>query len=609
MKHKIAKITLFSFIVGIAGCNDFLERPDASGLTEDVVFGSMKEADKVLAASYSFAPWGFSTYIGSDGNWNYAIRLMNHNTSNICDEAETQSNTWDREALEKYTKGLLSSNEQYPYLEDKWMFNYQAIRSAFLYIDKVDGVKDGTPEMIKIRKAEARAFVATKQYENFKRYGGLAWVPGYTELGVTYSTERLTISQSVDSINSLLNKAIPDLPIKTEGLEFGRINRIAAMTIKARTLLWAASPLFNPEDNQSYFPAFSNQNLIKYPTYSNERWKMAAEATDEALNLALANGYKLIQKGDNGVTTFRDAYKASVYYFPNDPIRNTEIIWGTRLTKTWNENNWGVYYRIPWGKVGTGLLASVQCSTIPLQNFVENYEMTDGSDQSPTLYASPNPYNNLDARFSGSMFYHNYQLEGNSRPIIDMSFRTSNDRGNNRPPAGNFGNFTGYYYSKFIKDEEVTGELSFHNCFWPYIRLAELYLMSAEAWNEFDPNGHKQHILTMINAVRNRAGQPNIETIPGFEDTQSFMRDRIKRERAVELAFEEHRYFDLKRWKMGDGYIGGQMYMMDVTGPAASPTYTKKPMGDTRFFSNKFYLYPMPLEEVQKSKILQNPGW
>ncbi len=607
MKSKITTILILAFALIFGACDDFLERPDATGLTEDVVFKTMKDADKVLASAYAFAPWGFPSYLGADGSWGYSFRLMNHSTTNLCDEAHTQSNAWDVQGINYYLKGTLSSNLDYPYLEDKWMFNYQGIRSAFLYIKNVDRVTDGNPAIIKKRKAEALAFVATKQYENFKRYGGVAWVPTYTEIGENYSLERLTIAQTVDSIVSLLNKAIPDLPEKTEMQEFGRINKIAAMTLKARTLLWAASPLFNPEDNVSYFPAFNAQDLIKYPTYSKERWKIAAEASDEALTAAISNGYKLITNGDNGVTSFKDAYKASVYYFPNDAIRNTEIIWGTRLTKTYNEEEWGRYFRIPWGKLGSGFLPSVYCTVIPLQNFVELYEMTDGSDQSATLYNATKPYDNLDARFSGSMVYHGYKMEGNAHPTIDMSRRSSSDKGWNRPD--DVDNYSGYYYSKFIKDQEPTGEMSFHNCFWPYIRLAELYLMSAEAWNEYDFNGHKQHVRNMINTVRNRAGQPNIESIPGFQDTQAFMRERIKRERAVELAFEEHRYFDLKRWKMGDENIGGQPYMMDVTGTAAAPVFTKKPLGEPRTFSNKFYLYPFPLIEVQKSKIIQNPGW
>ena len=606
MKNILSKIAILALFAILFGCNDYLERPDASGLTEDVVFSNMKDAENMLASAYAFAPWGYPTY-GTLGAWGYTFRLMNHNTTNLSDEAHTQLSDWTFQSVNLYLTGTVTSSTDYPYTEDKWMLNYQGIRSAFLFLAKVDRVKDGTAALITKRKAEALAFVATKQYENFKRYGGLAWVPTYTIYTETYPTARLTIAQSVDSIISLLERAIPNLPEKTENLEFGRINKIAAMTIKARTLLWAASPLFNPADNVSYFPSYSNQDLIKYPSYDKERWRLAAEASDATLNEALANGYRLTQKGDAGISTFREAYKASIYYFPNDAIKNTEIIWGTRLTETYNDQDWGRYYRIPWGKQSGGFLASVGCNVTPLQDFVDMYEMTDGSDQPATLYNSPNPYDNLDARFSGSMWYHGYKIEGIARPSVDVSWRSETDKGVNRPAATD--NCTGYYYSKFIKDQEANGELAFHKAFWPYIRLAELYLMSAEAWNEYDPNGHKQYIRDMINAVRNRAGQPNIELIPGFQDTQSFMRDRIKRERAIELAFEEHRYFDLKRWKMGFTNIGGQKYGMDVTGPAATPTFTRKLIGTVRSFSPRDYLFPIPLTDIQKSDMIQNPGW
>ena len=112
----------------------------------------------------------------------------------------------------------------------------------------------------------------------------------------------------------------------------------------------------------------------------------------------------------------------------------------------------------------------------------------------------------------------------------------------------------------------------------------------------------------MLFDLRNRAGQPNLESIPGYQPTQSFIRERIKRERAVELAYEEHRYFDLKRWKEGNK-LAGQMYMMDVTGAATSPVYTRKPFKNPRTFSAKFYLFPMPNEDILKSDMIQNPGW
>lgn len=602
---KITIYTILTSLIGLFFSCDQLERPDASGLTKDVVFSNMREAERTLATSYAFAPWGYPVDQG-DGSWAYAFRLLNHNTSNISDEAHTQSNGWDIRGVENYIYGRLTSSEIYPFQEDKWMFNYQAIRNAWLFIENVDNVTDGNPAIIKIRKAEAKAFIATKQYENLKRYGGLAWVPEYPKLGVDYPTERLSISQSVDAIVALLDEAIPDLPMKTENEDFGRINKVAAMVLKARTLLWSASPLFNPENNQSYFPGYGNQQYLKHDNYDKERWRLAAEASDLALQTALSNGYKLIEVGDDGLTSYKQAYKAAVYNFPNDPIKNREIIWGTRLEMNYNAFNWGQWFRIPWGAPGSGILATTYNTCIPLHNFVELYEMKNGSDQPVNLFSTPNPYNNLDSRFSASMTYHGYRFEGASGIVIDMSFRSNEDKGVNHPPASD--NTTGYYCNKFIKDQEATGELAFHNVFWPYIRLAEVYLMAAEAWNEYDSGGKRQHILSMINAVRERSGQPKLETIPSFQNTQEYIRERIKRERAIELAFEEHRYFDLKRWKDGDK-LRGQMYSMEIRGNASTPTYTKKVFKNPRIFSDRDYLYPIPLDEIRKSDMKQNPGW
>ena len=604
VKTKILSITLCSLLLISAGCEDFLERPDASGMTNDVVFSTMKDAERVLAGAYSFVPYGFPLCNGDDWSWMY--RILGHNTSIISDESFTQSNGYESQGYNLYIEGTLTPNIAFPFLEDKWVLSYQGIRSAYLFLENVDRVKDANTDLIKVRKAEARAYIGTKMYENFKRYGGLAWVSEYSKIGKEYSTKRLTIQQSVDSIISILDKAIPDLPVKTENMEFGRINKIAALAIKARTLLWSASPIFNPADNVSYFPSYSNPEYIKHQSFSAERWKLAAEAADETLNQALAGGYKLIMNGDPNVGSYKDAYKAACYYFPNDQIKNTEIIWGTRLNKTYNDAMAGQWFLMPWGKLGTGFLTQVLCKYLPFQNFVDFYEMKNGADQPADLYDKPEPYKNLDARFEATMMYHGYKLEGSSNKTMDMSARSNTDKGNNRPDDAQ--NFTGYYLSKFIKDQEITGELAFHNVFWPYIRLAEVYLMSAEAWNEYDPVGHRQHILNMINAVRNRAGQPNLESIPGYQPTQSFIRERIKRERAVELAYEEHRYFDLKRWKEGNK-LAGQMYMMDVTGAATSPVYTRKPFKNPRTFSAKFYLFPMPNEDILKSDMIQNPGW
>ena len=146
--------------------------------------------------------------------------------------------------------------------------------------------------------------------------------------------------------------------------------------------------------------------------------------------------------------------------------------------------------------------------------------------------------------------------------------------------------------------------------YWPYMRLAELYLIYAEALTEYDYNANKTEILKYVNIIRRRAGQPDLEDASGFQDNQDYVRQQIRKERAIELAFEEQRYFDLKRWKIPDGHIGGNMYGMEINGTADNPIYNKK-IFEERVFTSKWYLYPIKEYDVKVSegKLIQNPGW
>jgi hypothetical protein len=142
------------------------------------------------------------------------------------------------------------------------------------------------------------------------------------------------------------------------------------------------------------------------------------------------------------------------------------------------------------------------------------------------------------------------------------------------------------------------------------MRLAELYLIYAEALMEYNYNGNKSEIFKYINLIRNRAGQPNIEDCPDFADNETYVRNRIRNERAIELAYENQRYFDLKRWKMGHSHIGGAFTKMVITGTSDNPIFSKQDY-EERIFTDKWYLYPLKEADVLKSFgiLLQNPGW
>ncbi len=597
MRKIIITLLFTALVLSFNSCEDYLEKPDSAGLTKETVFSTMEDAERILAAAYSTPPWGFPTL--QAGAWNYGILNYFSSLASLGDEAD---NAWKPSFHNpRYNEGLLTANEIYPFRESKWMFEFQAIRSCYLFLENVDQVKEPRPPQsyIDMRKAEARAFIAQKYYKLFIRYGGLPWVPGYVELGEEVDYTRMSVGETADSIVALLDKAIPDLPVRHEPGGFGRVNKIAAMAIKAKTLLWSASPLFNPEDNASYYPSFGEQSYIKHESYDRNRWKVAADAAKACIDAAHSAGYALVNTGNP-----RQDYRNAVTAFPAveasggtpTATNNTEIIWGTRLyesywmgqgsqrVKPYSKNNFkgGVPY------------------VIPLQNLVDLFEMKDGSEQPADLYDSSNPYENLDARFHESILYHNKPL---GPYTMDMT-----PGGDNNPGGGQF--FTGYYMHKFFHEDRLTDQIGGNpDSFWPYIRLSEIYLIYAEALNEYDFGANRAEILQYLNAVRERAGQPRVQNTPQYVDNQAHLRERIINERAVELAFEEKRYLDLKRWKRGFENIGGTMYAISVEGTADNPTF-RKVVFEERVFTKKWHLYPIPTNDIQKSPgLIQNPGW
>lgn len=599
MKIKISITTLFVFFcIAFYSCEDYLEKPDSAGLSKDILFSTMEDAERVLASAYSTPPWGFPT-LQNGGAWCYGIINYFSSMASLCDEAD---NGWKASFHNpRYNEGLLTANEIYPFREDKWMYEFQAIRSCYLFLENVDKVQEPRPpqDYIDLRKAEATAFIAQKYYKMFKRFGGMPWIPGYVEISDNVDYSRMSIQATADSIIMLLDKAIPDLPARHEPGGFGRINKIAAMAIKARVLLWSASPLFNPQDNMSYYPSFGHQEYLKHDSYDVNRWKLAADATKECIDAAHSAGYALVNTGNPG-KDYRDAVTAFPATVMNngsaEATANTEIIWGPRLYPSYWDGQ-GSQRVKPYSKSNfPGGVPYV----IPLQNLVDMYEMTDGSEQPADLYDQTNPYENLDARFNQSILYHNRSIGPYK---MDMT-----PGGDNNPGGGQF--FTGYYMHKFFSEDRLTDQIGGNpDAFWPYIRLSEIYLMYAEALNEFDFNSNRSEILEYVNYVRERAGQPKLEATPQYVDNQSHVRERIIKERAVELAFEEKRYLDLKRWMRGPGNIGGTMYGISVDGTADSPIFTKV-VFEERAFTDKWYLYSIPDNDIQKAPgLIQNPGW
>jgi len=584
------KLILFAFLFLIFNsCEDFLAKPPSVDKTVDVVFSNIQNAEEVLNAAYFLLPTGF-TYL-DQGAWNPHAGIYGGNVSLLSDEAEALSTP--RQYAMGYNDATINSSTIYPFLEDKWPYHWSAIRSCYLYNENIGKVPNMTSEadklFIKTRKGEAFAIIGIKYFEMFKRYGGLPWMNKvYSPADVT-NLARLSAEATVDSIVSILDRAIALLPVRYEQRDFGRITKVGALAVKARLLVYAASPLFN--DNTTPM-AFGLKELICAP-YKKERWDRAAKACKEVITISEQNGYKLINTG-NPRTDYKTAWREL------DANINTEVLLASRSRPQLKAQ---MYQRVKIfaRKAYPGQYPAGIPSSQPTQNMVDLYEM-----QNPNAVKDPsNPYFGLDPRF-----YETILPQGSSwAGLFSIDFSVNKDNvneilGNNNSTGMQTGFCSGYALAKFGYPE---GEPSWQEfqIFWPYIRLSDIYLMYAEALNEFN-SGPNTEAYYYLNEVRKRAG---MSILSGLNYQQT--KDRIVNERAVELAFEQLRYWDLKRWKRLD-ILRGANYGIQVLKDKKTNaiTYQKFKATERKFPENQ-YFWAFPLSEVLKSapKLIQNPGW
>lgn len=390
-------------------------------------------------------------------------------------------------------------------------------------------------------------------------FGGVPIIDKVQNLNDDLLVPRNTYDECVDFILNDLKQAAELLPDPADA-EIGRANRGAALALKSRVLLYAASPLHNPGNDM-------------------EKWQAASDA-------ALA-----VIEGGFGYALFPD-YNT---LFLND--NNEEVIFD-------------IQYQFPFRTTSNDYTLNPQGlngafgNSRPTQNFVDSYEMSNGKPiTDPTSgYDPDNPYENRDERFYGSVLYNGVEWRG-------VTIETFND--------GLFGpgiydtystgaHMTGYYLRKFLSQNEETNPIIFQDNRadqnWILIRYAEILLNYAEAQLNL---GNEGEARDYINMVRERANQPALDNdVSGDELVERYMN-----ERKIELAFEEHHYFDIRRWKTAPDLHGGPVYKMVIENDNGNFTYTVEEM-DERVWNDAYYFLPIPQDEVDKNQNLeQNPGY
>ncbi len=588
MKKTIlyATFLLSTAVSMLTSCEDmfgnFLDKQPSNELTEEQVFAEWKTMMQFHFDTYNFLRHG-------------AGRINTTWADAATDLAETSYSAGVRTSFNIGNYYALSGA---PELTGTWEHYYRGIRKCNMLLNRIDQVPKATDDSRekyetdkKNYKAEARFLRSFFYWEMFLRYGPVPLVTEVLDpdgdLLSRYTTRPTTKEYVVDFILKELEACENDLMDK-ETSELagnpGRISRPMARALYSRIMLYMASERFSGE--------------------SGITWKQAMDAAKGFID-TYGDFYGLYMNGTDGQTRYTHAILKNAH----DGGNNEVIFWRNDATAGWA----AIANDTPVGEGGNGGLC-------PSQNLVDMYDMTDGNSpfaaydatgapvynaqhqpavRSGSIYDESDPYANRDPRMKATILCNG--MKWGNGTINVLPGQRDNPTGNaNATP-------TGYYVRKYIPENILNNNHTgsdYRN--WILIRYAEILLNYAEAMNE---NGSsREEVLNALQPIRNRAGLTARLTERDDLQTQEERRNFIRKERTVELAFEEHRAWDVRRWNIATQSLSRPIYGMNITQENGNLVYTRKVVRQ-RTFDEKMYLYPIPEGEVWKTNITNNPGW
>ena len=564
---KLIYLLLSTILILInTSCDDisnFLDKAPGVDVTEDTIFSSKVHLETFIAGTYYYGVMSdLPTWDARDKN--------DVGTDCASDLAEIAM-TWYW--VQSWNSGSMSTTNN---LDRRFNTFWKAIRRTNIILDKIDEATIDDEEYKKQVSAEAKFIRAYNYFQLFQKYGGVPILDHLFSLDENLNVPRSSVEDVVNFIVKDCDEAIADLPSTYPSTHKGRVTKLAAMALKSRTLLYAASKTFNTAT--PYINYGSNNNLICYTNYDVNRWKKAADAAKQALDAAPDAGVSLIT--DKGIT--------KNYQYAWEISDNNEII----LAEKSKSNAWSVHF--PWGPMIPQSCGGFGGGVNVTFNFVKMYEKKDGTAQTWNMNGGVDlmkKYSELDPRFAQTITYQNQPWNINN-PILDLT-----EKGRDACITGNYAHKP-VPYSVSTTIGVVPNGIIF--------RLAEMYLNYAEALNEFYTTPPAE-AYEAVNAIRQRSGMPPIPS----NLSQSEFRERVRRERTIELAFEGHRLYDIRRWEIAvDGIMSGDMYGIKINKVGATSEYQYTPfVFEKRTFKAEMYRNPFPQGEINKGYLIQNPGW
>ncbi len=558
MKHCQYFVSLLIAFALLSCEEDFLERAPDLNLDEEQVFTVFENARRYHADIYDHLQNGFN-------------RLGNFQPVPMSSASDESDSYMGYHGTQTLNTGSYDG-------VDAQIFNYYAgIRKANIFLSKLDVIPFPDESIRKIMEGEVYFLRAFYFFEIVKRFGGMPILDRVLMPGDELMLARDSYKDCVEFILADCEQAIARLPAERPDDQLGRATKGAAMALKARMLLYSASPLWDHEITNA------------------DKWQLAADAAKTVIDLNDENGnrvYELYATGEGA----RDYERQ---FFNRRHHGNREVIFHLHAGPV----GFGNQQIAVWAPKGEGFQGNG--AVAPTQNFVDLFEMDNGMfiHEAGSGYDPDNPYANRDPRFYKTILYNGAEWQGVE---VETFLSPDLDPAHNGKHRQNLAEYTstGYYVRKYMPEEVAHGTnvTAYRN--WIYFRLAEMYLNYAEALNEV--SGPTAEVYNAVNTVRARSGV--VDLPDGLNQEQ--MRERIINERAIELSFEEHRWWDARRWRRAADWFGGDMYEMYIIKDSEGELSYNKRVFDTRVYRDYMDLYPIPNSEMNKNPLLhQNPGW
>ena len=634
MKKYRTIITIFvlSLLLNGTGCSDFLDKMPDDQLTMEMIFTDKIRTEDWLASVYSSVPSPMWGYFKDQG-----FNIMG---DDLTIPQEWQQFGWRN--VYSYTTANWSPTSGWN--PNYWVELPKRIRTGLIFLEQVRIIPEAglTVEYVNQMKNEVRFLIAYYYSLMIELYGAVPFEPGVIYPVDAPAGDLMTTQVPYDEIVSWIDQELKDVSTQLPAIyddnnNWGRATSIMALAVRARTLLFAASPLFNGNTDLKDWKNAAGDLLFK-ADYDAQKWARAAQAHKELIDAAHAGGYALYKEfnDDGTIDPFMSYYNMSIKRFSDG---NREIIFGRPDNPGWED--WQRHH-LPkgiGGNAGMGVTQELvdafymKNGTVPILGYQEDgspvinpesgytengfstaaevrktkWRGSEGPQRmegTVTLDGTYNMYCNREPRFYVSVIFNEAWIGVDNRRI-EFYQGGGRDTGNTFDAPQN-----GYNVRKGISLNVFPRENRF--VYRPGIlyRLAEGYLGYAEALNE--SQGPTGEVYRYINLVRERAGIPALQE--GL--TKEQMREAIQQERRVEFNCEGIRFNDVRRWKQGEKFFNTRLFGMNFHGSKKSDdrndpaAFYQRTFYKNRYFNQRMYLWPVPQTQMDiNPNLIQAPGY